>query len=180
MPNREHTFLGIHDRETFRQGFELFASAARSQATNKVTVVADIVNVGAGHYLPTTPTPAVLVTIELLDAKGAVIPNATATHVLKRGIYFDGAWHETSDTRIPPGETRTIARAWTHVGAATHARITIAVHPDAFYETIYTQRLRGKLVPAQVALYTQALATATSRRYIAEQRVIGVRVHLPN
>ncbi len=168
MPDREHTFKGIHDRETFRQGFELFAHAVRNADT--VTVLAEIANVGAGHYLPTTPTPAVYVTIELLD-EGRVV--AASTYEIKRGIYYDGAaWHETSDTRIPPGETRSIARAWKV--RATQARVTIEVHPDAFYETIYAQRLKGKVNAAQVALYKQALATAISRRYVAETRTFAI------
>lgn len=171
MPNREHTFKGIHDRDTFRQGFELFAHAVRN--ADSVTVLAEIVNVGAGHYLPTTPTPAVHVTIELLDAKGARV--AASEYAIKRGIYYDGtAWHETSDTRIPPGETRSIARAWTNSARATQARVTIEVHPDAFYETIYAQRLKGKVNAAQVALYEKALATAIGRRYVAEVRTIAI------
>ncbi|MGE0395129.1 MAG: cytochrome c [Kofleriaceae bacterium] len=172
MPNREHTFKGIHDRETFRQGFELFAHAVRKADTT--TVLAEIVNVGAGHYLPTTPTPAVHVTIELLDAKGALV--ASSTYAIKRGIYFDGkAWHETSDTRIPPGETRSIARAWKNTRRATQARVTVEVHPDAFYEVIYAQRLKGKVNAAQVALYQQALATAVGRRYVAETRTFSIQ-----
>jgi mono/diheme cytochrome c family protein len=166
MPNREHTFKGIHDRETFRQGFELFAHAVRKADTT--TVLAEIVNVGAGHYLPTTPTPAVHVTIELLDAKGARV--ASNVYTIKRAIHYDGkAWHETSDTRIPPGDKRSIARAW-RTNSATHARVTIEVHPDAFYELIYAQRLKGKINATQKALYEQALATAIGRRYVAETR----------
>ena len=171
MPNREHTFKGIHDRETFRQGIELLARATRTADTT--TVLAELTNVGAGHYLPTTPTPAVHVTLELLDASGARI--AASEYTIKRAIHYDGAWHETSDTRIPPGETRSIARAW-RAPAATHARVTIEVRPDAFYETIYTQRLRGKITAAQTALYRQALATAIGRRYVAETRTLNIQV----
>ncbi len=168
MPNREHAFKGIHDRETFRQGFELFAQAVRNADT--VTVLAEIANVGAGHYLPTTPTPAVYVTIELLD-DGKVV--ASSVYTIKRGIYYDGkAWHETSDTRIPPGETRSIARAWKV--RATQARVTIEVHPDAFYETIYAQRLQGQINATQVVLYRKALATAIGRRYVAETRTYAI------
>lgn len=170
MPNREHTFKGIHDRETFRQGFELFAHAVRKADTT--TVLAEIVNVGAGHYLPTTPTPAVHVTIELLDAKAA--PLATSVYTIKRGIHYDGGWHETSDTRIPPGEKRSIARAWRNTKNATRARVTVAVHPDAFYEKIYAQRLKGKINATQKALYQQALATAIGRRYVAETRTFPI------
>lgn len=169
MPSREHTWKGIHDRETFRQGFELIARASRTDGTT--TVLAELTNVGAGHFLPTTPTPAVHVTIELLDARDGVL--ASSVYTIKRGISYDGAWHETSDTRIAPGETRPIARAW-RAPAATHARVSVAVHPDAFYEQIYTQRLAGKITAQQVALYRQALATAISRRYVAEVRTLPI------
>ncbi len=170
MPNREHSFKGIHDRDTFRQGFELFAQAVRT--ADSTTVLAEIVNVGAGHYLPTTPTPAVHVTIELLDANSARV--ASSVYTLKRGIHHDGkAWHETSDTRIPPGDKRSIARAW-KAPTATTARITIEVHPDAFYEQIYTQRLKGRINPTQRTLYEAALATAIARRYVAEVRTVAI------
>ena len=54
------------------------------------------------------------VTIELLDARDGVL--ASSVYTIKRGISYDGAWHETSDTRIAPGETRPIARAWRAAG----------------------------------------------------------------
>ncbi|HEV7554147.1 MAG TPA: c-type cytochrome, partial [Kofleriaceae bacterium] len=65
MPDREHAFKGIHDRDTFRQGIRLVTTAHRT--TDAVTVDAELTNAGAGHYLPTTPTPAAWLTVELLD-----------------------------------------------------------------------------------------------------------------
>ena len=56
MPNREHTWKGVHDPATFRQGIAVVAVAART--AGGVTARARVTNVGAGHYLPTTPTPA--------------------------------------------------------------------------------------------------------------------------
>src|SRR5678810_508528 len=46
MPNREHTWLGVHDRDTFRQGIRLDASAWRVRGL--VTVKATLTNIGAG------------------------------------------------------------------------------------------------------------------------------------
>ncbi|MBA3457141.1 MAG: c-type cytochrome [Deltaproteobacteria bacterium] len=175
MPNREHTVLGIHDRATFRQGYELAADAFRKGGA--LSVLAELTNVGAGHYLPTTPTPVVWLRVELLDDRGAVIEGASAELRIGRDIYFDTAWHERADTRIPPGERAVLARAWRggRTGAATAARITVEVHPDSYYEGLYAVRLRGKLAPEARALNEQALARARSTHYIAEQRTIPVR-----
>jgi hypothetical protein len=53
MPNREHTWLGIHDRDTVRQGMRATATARRTDGV--VTVVATLANIGAGHFLPRQP-----------------------------------------------------------------------------------------------------------------------------
>jgi len=89
-----------------------------------------------------------------------------------RDVWFDGAWHERSDTRIAPGEATTLARAWTagRTAEATAARIAIEVHPDAYYEQFYADKLAGALAPAQRALYEQALRRAKGSHYTAEQR----------
>src|SRR5262249_20238696 len=68
MPGREHAMLGIHDPRTLRQGIELTAGAHRRGGA--VTAVATIKNIGAGHYLPTTATPALWLSITLVDARG--------------------------------------------------------------------------------------------------------------
>jgi hypothetical protein len=174
MPNREHAVLGIHDPHTFRQGIELTASAHRHGA--EITAVATLKNIGAGHYLPTTPTPAAWLSITLLDARGRPIAGATDRHRIGRDIWFDGTWHERADTRIPPGEAITLARAWTagRTAQATTARIAVEVHPDDYYERFYADQLAGTLVPAQRALYQQALTRALGSRYLAEQRDVPI------
>ena len=175
MPNREHAVLGIHDPRTFREAIALDASAHRRGG--EVTAVAALKNIGAGHYLPTTPTPAAWLSITLVDRRGQPIPGATDRHRIGRDLWFDGTWHERSDTRIPPGETTTVARAWTagRTAAATAARITIEVHPDDFYERFYADKLAGALAPAQRALYQQALTRALGSRYVAEQRDVAIQ-----
>jgi hypothetical protein len=175
MPNREHAFLGIHDPDTFRQGVALTAAAhARGGA---VTVVAELANVGAGHYLPTTPTPAAWLSIQLHDRQGRPIDGASATLRIGRDIHHDGArWRETADTRIPPGERRTLARAWTagRTAEAAFARVTVEVRPDDYYERLYERRLAQQLVPARRALYVEALAKARRARYVALRRDVPV------
>jgi mono/diheme cytochrome c family protein len=170
MANREHAVRGIHDPDTLRQGIELTARAHRHGGA--ITVAAELKNIGAGHYLPTTPTPALWLSIALVDARGAPIAGATTRYRIGRDIWFDGRWHERADTRIPPGEAARVARAWTggRTAEAIAARIAIEVHPDDFYERFYAERLAGPLVPGQRALYQQAQARALAARYVVEQR----------
>jgi mono/diheme cytochrome c family protein len=175
MPNREHTWLGIHDKATFRQGIKLAATARRT--AGKVTVETSLQNVGAGHYLPTTPTPAVWLRIELFDAAGTAITGARAEQRIGRDIEaVDGGWREHADTRIPPGETRSITRGWTagRTAAATTARITVEVSPDDFYERLYTRRLATKLPAATRTAYEASLARARSSHYVAEQITVPI------
>jgi mono/diheme cytochrome c family protein len=175
MPNREHTWLGVHDRDTVRQGIKLAATAQRA-STGVVSVTAKLTNVGAGHYLPTTVTPALVLRIELLDAKGIAISGARAEHRIARTVRYTTRWQEDSDTRIPPGETAAITRGWKkgRTPQATTARITIEVHPDAYYEGLYAERLKTKLPAATRSAYETALARASSSHYVAEQLDVDV------
>jgi hypothetical protein len=168
MPNREHTFLGVHDPATFRQAIELTGTARRAEG-GQVTVLASLKNIGAGHYLPTTSTPAAWLKIELLDVAGRPITGARAAQRIGRDVSYDGSWHERSDTRIPPGATRDLAGAWRdgRVAEAVTARLTVEVHPDDYYEGFYKEQLTGRLAAAQRKLFDEALARAQGSSYVA-------------
>ncbi len=175
MSNREHQWLGVHDRETFRQGIRLTATAQR--AGDRVNVVAELANVGAGHMLPTTTTPAVWLRIELYDARGVVIAGARAEQRIGRDVEYDGkAWHERADTRIAPGQMIAMARAWS--GGRTKetaiARVSVEVRPDDYYERLYAQLLAGNLSPDTRKLYEQAAARVRGTHYVAEQRDVAL------
>src|SRR5205085_1769004 len=120
MPVRAHLWRGIHDPQMVRQALELAASAHRTG--DKVTVEAVLRNRGAGHHAPTTATPGIHLTIELLDPRGAAVPGATSSLRIGRDVVFDGIWRERSDTRIPAGSAATMARAWTAAPRAVSAR----------------------------------------------------------
>lgn len=167
MSNREHQWLGVHDKDTFRQGIALTASA--HDKAGAVTVVATLTNIGAGHMLPTTATPAAWLRLEIVDARGRVLASDAVR--IGRDLDFDGTWHERADTRIPPGEALTMARAWV-TDKAVKARISVEVAPDAYYEKLYAARLATRLPAATRTLYETALARARSSHYVAEQREV--------
>ena len=174
MPDREHAVLGVHDRATFRQGLQLTADAHRRAGT--VTAVVALTNIGAGHCAADHADPGRLAHHHPDRRARPPIRGATDRYRIGRDLWFDGAWHERADTRIPPGETVTIARAWTagRTAEATAARFTLEVHPDEFYERFYAAKLPHARDPAQRALYEQALARATRSHYVAEQRDVPI------
>jgi hypothetical protein len=174
MANREHSVLGIHDPATVQQAIALTADARR--ADDRVIVTAALTNIGAGHDLPTTTTPALWLSITLLDAHGQPITGATDRQRIGRDLIFDGAWRERADTRIAPGATLTMARAWRagRTADAVTARVTVEVHPDDYYERFYARQLAGPLAAAQRALYEQAARRAAGTHYLAQQRDITI------
>jgi mono/diheme cytochrome c family protein len=167
MPNREHTWKGVHDKQTFKEAIALTATATNK--AGNVTVVAELANIGAGHYLPTTPTPAAWLSITLLDRNGKQLATEQRQRI-GRDIYYDTKWHERADTRIPPGEKLTMSRAWSKLDGAATARVTVEVHPDDYYERLYEGQLKRTMPAVQRKLYEEALARARNRHYVAEQR----------
>ena len=169
MPNREHEWRGVHDPDTVRQGIKLDVAAHATKTG--ATVVADLINIGAGHYLPTTPTPALWLMIDLRDARGELIEGAHAELRIGREIWFDGTWHERSDTRIPPGAKVTLAKAWKggRVNEATTASVSVEVWPDDYYEHFYEARLKQQLAVAIRSQYEDAYEAARGSHYVAER-----------
>jgi len=181
MPNREHTWKGVHDPDTFRQGIAVDAVAGRG-ATGVVTVRARVTNVGAGHYLPTTPTPAAWLEIELVDDAGAIIAGAQASRRIGRQLrVVGGQFEEVEDTRIPPGASLELAQGWRDgaVARATRARVRVRVRPDDYYEGLYRARLAGTLAPGVRTLFAAALARAEATPYVAYQAEVSIRAAPP-
>jgi hypothetical protein len=174
MPDREHTWKGVHDPDTFRQGIEVTQITGRS-ASGTVSVRVRVKNVGAGHYLPTTPTPAAWVTIQLIDEDGDSIEGAFAEQRIGRHLVYERGWKQLEDTRIPPGEHLELAGAWKsgRVSEATHVRIQVRVEPDEYYERLHERRLNGKNVPARERkLYREALQKTRQSHFTAVSRIV--------
>lgn len=179
MPNREHTWKGIHDAETFRQGATLTASAVRGPVppatAAAITVRASLRNAGAGHYLPTTPTPAVWLELVLSDEDDQPIPGTAHRVRIGRHIaYVDGAWRELEDSRIAPGEALEVAKVYRgkEVAAARRATITVRVQPDEYYIRFYKMRLASERNAEAKAAFQEALQRAENNSYSALRQTI--------
>lgn len=165
MPNREHQVRGIHDSETVRQAVRVQVRAVR-QPSGELELTAVLANVGAGHYFPTTPTPAVWLEVQLVGADRAVIaPSLRRARIGRHLELRGGALHELEDTRVAPGQSRTVRWTVPAMPTAARVRLSVEVRPDDYYEGFYAARLAMERQEAARALYQQALGRARASRY---------------
>lgn len=180
MSNREHQWLGIHDKETLLQGITLNTSL--SIQNNELVAQATLANTGAAHYLPTTPTPALWMSLELLNSDKDPIDDTYHEQRIGRHIKFNhGKWTEIEDTRIPPGQSIHLIRRWKSdsVEDTSYAKIQIRVAPDDYYEYFYMSRLRQQNLSDDTReQYEQALQNAQQSHYRALTKIIPIRPHV--
>ena len=172
MPNREHTWKGVHDKETFSQGITVLGSMKRDRKNNVVAKIS-VTNSGAGHYLPTTPTPAAWIIAELLDDDGDVL-ETKKKRIGWHLVFTNGKWKEIEDTRIPPGESL-LFTPFFRSKRATHVRVSIFVSPDDFYEGFYLQTLKNKHAARERTMFEIALARTRDAKYTAYRRLFPIR-----
>jgi Cytochrome c554 and c-prime len=134
MPDRRHRWRGIHDPEMVRSALA-FAVARDGDA-----VTLSITNAGAGHRLPTYVTPRLVVSGELLDDDGRVLPDTRSEAVIGRDVTLD-LTQERFDTRLAPGQTA-LFRVAIAGRAARGVRFRVRVEPDHFYTEFFTALLK--------------------------------------
>jgi mono/diheme cytochrome c family protein len=172
MPEREHTWRGAHDQTTVQQGVRLAARAARDGARVRVDVSVD--NVGAGHFLPTTPTPAGFLEVELLDEKDGDKPLASQTKRIGRHLVYQNGWKQVEDSRIPPGGSLAFAPVFDGDAArrARRVRVRLRWKPDDYYEGFFTALLRAKLSAESRALIEAALERTKKSEFVVWERTL--------
>lgn len=161
MPERAHTWKGVHDAHTVRQGVRLDLALVGEVATATLT------NVGAGHYLPTTTTPLLVLELVAEDARGGALARHTA-RVARELVYEAGTWREVADTRLAPGEARAVP--WPVPRATARVRATLTMRPDFYYEGFYARRLAGTLAPTVRADLERAAREAAASPFVVWRR----------
>lgn len=162
MPERAHTWKGIHDPATVRQALAVDASVA--PAGGGVAVTVRLTNAAAGHMLPTTVTPVILVHASFVDEGGAPLAGtARVVDRIERSLVFrDGHWNERHDTRIAPGRTREARATLSLPAGAVALRVEVEVRPDYAYEGIYRvllRRAQGRAREELRAAYTRTVSS---------------------
>ncbi|MBE9505015.1 MAG: hypothetical protein IME96_12655 [Proteobacteria bacterium] len=136
MPNREHTWPGIHDPDMVRKGISIDAV----KKENRVTVT--LSNIGVGHNFPTYVTPRITLRGAVLDESGEEIQRTVDEDQLGWGVTLD-LTEEYYDSRIPPGGEYRADFDWVPVERGKKIRIIIQVFPDDFYTRFFKALLEA-------------------------------------
>ena len=166
MPDRAHTWRGIHDGEMVRDAIdvELFPFDLESDTLSAALVLR---NTGAGHAFPTYITPRVFLSIWQQDRGGAPI---TGTHVeatIGRALDLASTpWRELWDTRVPPGESVRLDYAMPRAAGSVALAAEVVVDPDHHYRELYEGLLPTLTSPEARERIGSALAAARASRFV--------------
>lgn len=137
MPDRQHLFRGIHDKEMVLRGVRI-ESIRHEKGVRLI-----ITNSGVGHYFPTYATPLVIVKGFMLDKSGKAIPSSVKKAFIGRKVSLDLS-KEIFDTRIPPEKSfefdYTVNKSYDRGKLVFEVR----VYPDEFYNRFYKDMLKNK------------------------------------
>ncbi|MCI0409092.1 MAG: cytochrome c family protein [Acidobacteria bacterium] len=173
MPDRRHTWRGIHDPEMVKQGVtvRLALDKTRYQIGDRVQAVLTLANTGVGHYFPTYVTPKVVARFELMDAAGRPVDGSLEEARIGREVTLD-LTQELFDTRIPPGETHLVRYARTIGQPGLTLKASVVVIPDDFYAKFFEAIVPKAKTKAARALLLQALDEARRSSFtLFEDRV---------
>jgi hypothetical protein len=158
MPDRRHTWRGIHDRAMVASGLTI--GVERESAAGEVAATLRVRNTGVGHAFPTYVTPLVVLRAELVDESGRLIAGSREQHVIGRQVELDLS-AEISDTRLMPGDGAELRyRRPRRPGA--RARFSVLVFPDAFYTAFFEALLRQGAGRGTAAIEEALAATQRS------------------
>jgi len=176
MPDGAHTFKGIHDKEFVQTGFEATAELKRlgDKPLEPLEAELTITNVGVAHRMPSYTTPRIVLIIEQLDEGEAVIEGTKQAFFVGRETTLSLS-REVYDTRILPGESRTLMYSAERAEAATGLSARVEVWPDEQYRKNYENWLSTNMYGDEgSAILEEAHEAATNSRYIAWERSVDL------
>ncbi|MGH7410311.1 MAG: multiheme c-type cytochrome, partial [Candidatus Methylomirabilis sp.] len=175
MPDRRHTWRGIHDPEMVRQGVtvRLTLDRRRYQVGDRVQAVLTLANTGVGHYFPTYVTPKVVVRLELVDAEGKRVGGSLEEARIGREVTLDLS-RELFDTRIPPGGTHAVRYDMTIDRPGLMLKASVVVAPDDFYVKFFEAIVPKAKTKKARSLLQQALDDASKSYYVLFEEEVGV------
>lgn len=170
MPDRSHTWRGIHDPDTVRGAVEvtLEAEALGADALRATLAVA---NRGVGHAFPSYVTPRVFAAVWQADAAGREIEGTRREATIGREIDFASRpAREVFDTRVLPGEAFHLGYVEARAEGAASLRGRVRVDPAHHYRGVYRRLLRRYESPEALARIEEALARADRAPYVLAER----------
>jgi hypothetical protein len=181
MPEGNHEFLGIHDRDYVLENVEIATEHQRIENRMKARIT--IANTGGGHHLPTYVTPKIYVHGYFRDSLGRPIKGSQQQVIVGRGAQArtrdDGKteWYDEYDRRIPAGESFAFNYDGEIPEQAATFHLEIVVAPDDYYNWAYSiwkdQQSRsevGRQLLSQA--YEETLANVSGYYLLQEEHVV--------
>lgn len=166
MPDRQHLFRGIHDKDMVRSGLSFETSQGEHWAALNMT------SMHIGHAFPSYVTPQVDILAQGLDKDGEEVQRWT--WALSREVFYDDGWQEKQDSRLMPGKSRLFMASGIQKNVV-HVKFQVNVIPDHYYKSVYEDLLQDMQVGTSRTLIERALLDAKRGDYRLYQRTI--RVH---
>jgi mono/diheme cytochrome c family protein len=163
MPDRTHSFKGIHDKTFTRQGLDIQTSIKDGAAQLNIT------STNIGHAFPTYVTPKIIIQAKALDKQGKTLK--TWQWEIVREVQFTDAWEEKKDTRLMPGESRVYVVKQPPKESDSIV-FDVKVIPDHFYKGVYESLLSYKQHQGAKLLIERALDEAQQNDYTLFSEVV--------
>ncbi|MGH7370000.1 MAG: hypothetical protein ACREIN_03850, partial [Candidatus Methylomirabilaceae bacterium] len=135
------------------------------RVVDRVEAVIMLANTGVGHYFPTYVTPKVVVRFELVDAANNRVDGSLQEERIGREVTLD-LGQQLFDTRIPPGQTRTVRYVRTIAGPGLTLRASVIVAPDDFYVRFFEAIVPKARSERARALLERALREAQNSSFV--------------
>ncbi len=141
MPDRAHSWRGVHDPEMVRTGVDVELLVEDANAST-LSGALRLRNRDVGHAFPTYATPRVFLELFQVDAEGREIPGTRVEGTIGREIDFStDPWREIVDTRVFPGETVQLVYNLPRSREAEALVARAVVDPDYHYRGVYASLL---------------------------------------
>ncbi len=176
MPERRHLWRGIHDKAMVAEGVDVMVEIASRdyEVDDVLAATITVANTGVGHYFPTYVTPKVFVRGELLDSQARVLTSTVQQATIGREVTLDLS-QELFDTRIAPGEARSVLYEQRVPANSDRLRISVEVHPDHFYRQFFEAVLANGGGARGRAALQSALRQSQESIYTLYQREFDLR-----
>jgi hypothetical protein len=161
MPDRRHVWRGIHDPEMVRSGVTISVTPAdvRLRRDRTASVTLTLRSTRVGHAFPTYVTPRVVLSAELVDARGEPIPGSRVERTIERAVETDLS-REIRDTRLRPGAAASLAYRRRIDTTAAGLRLRVVVEPDAFYTRFFDTVLKENIADMGAGRGRERIETA--------------------
>ncbi len=173
MPNRQHLWRGIHDKEMVREALRIDPYWGGDTA-HGLRLLVTLTNLGAGHHLPTYMVAKLVIELQALAANNAI--ELIDRTVLGWYVETDLAT-ERFDTRIPAGKQQVVefvvpTDVWQTADAV---ELVVVVQPREHYERMFLDVLKQPgLSDGQRDAIGVALQEARATHYTLYRRSLSV------